>query len=73
MSEVDPWVRADEVVRGLQSALARWRGGDACRSVRWYWRGVSGEPSEETVAVSLTVSEAEALIRVLAAVPESRR
>lgn len=63
------WVRPDDAVRDLQAGLGRWRGREATRSVRWYWRGVSGEPSEETVAVSLTVGEAEALARVLLAAP----
>ncbi|MGH3321203.1 MAG: hypothetical protein ACRDN9_13690 [Streptosporangiaceae bacterium] len=62
-----PWARADDAVRELRLALAQWRGREAARSVRWYQRGVGGEPSEEVVSLALTVGEAEALARLLVA------
>ncbi|MGH3318851.1 MAG: hypothetical protein ACRDN9_01505 [Streptosporangiaceae bacterium] len=65
----DSWARADDAVRDLRLGLAAWRGVDAGRSVRWYHRGVSGEPSDEVVSLALTVSEAEALARHLHALP----
>ncbi|MGH3321246.1 MAG: hypothetical protein ACRDN9_13935 [Streptosporangiaceae bacterium] len=67
-----PWARADEAVSGLCLALAKWRGHDAGRSVRWYHRGVSDEPSEEVVSLALTVGEAETLARHLLAFPPPR-
>ncbi|MGH3320366.1 MAG: hypothetical protein ACRDN9_09325 [Streptosporangiaceae bacterium] len=67
------WARADDAVSELRLAVAKWRGRDADRSIRWYHRGVSGEPSEEVVSLALTVGEAEALARHLWTLPPSNR